>query len=124
MKNLLRIVAVCLLCSGLCCYAEGQDLLDKPHVSLQALEASSTALRLFLKEQKGIDKRHFRVFIDESGKDVEVAFVPDPSPASQGCKAADCYITMDVGGETVYGRSVTYVFSKENGELVKVIHPR
>jgi hypothetical protein len=91
---------------------------------LQALEASSTALRLFLKEQKGIDKRHFRVFIKESGTDVEVSFVPDPSPENQGCKGADCYITMDVGGETVYGRSVTYVISRESGKLIKVIHPR
>ena len=124
MKNLLCLVAVCLLFSGRCCYAEDKDPLDGPHVSLQALEASAIALKQFSKEQPRVDKKHFHVVIDESDASVNVAFVPDPSPTKQGCAGADCYLTMDVGGATVYGRSVTYVVSKESGKIIEVIHPR
>ena len=101
-----------------------EDPSDDPHVSLVALKAIPIALRRFHKQQPKVDDGRFDVFVREKEDVVEVEFVPEPSPLKEGCDSKDCFITMDVGGRTVYGYNVIYVIDKKSRRILKTITPK
>ena len=61
------------------------------------------------------DLKHYTVFLERQGRQVDVRFVPDPSPKPQN--VTEPYV--ELGGSTIYGYEVHYIISLDR---VKIEH--
>jgi len=122
----MRVIALLLASIASQCWAgdTSDDPLGRTPFTVRAIESAHAALLAFRRDQPTAKSVNFSVLLRESAANLEVEFVPKPSPIKTGCEGKTCYVTMDAGGATIYGRDVVYVVSKHSRQVISRIYPK
>jgi hypothetical protein len=67
------------------------------------------------------DLKHYSVSVERQGRNVDVSFIPDPSPRPRNIPKDEPYLEF---GSTVYGTGVTYLISLDHIKILKETYMR
>ena len=93
-------------------------------LALTALQAATSALRQFRRDQPHADMRNFTVVVEEFPAYFDVKFVPNLAPTKEGSSGNLNYIEIPAGGGNKYGRDVLYQVSKADSKILETLYSK
>ena len=98
---------------------------DEKEISGREAEAVALAVKTFQAEHRKEPKfygdlKHYTVSIERQGQQVDIIFIPDPSPKPRN--VPEPY--LELGGSTVYGSEVHYIISLDRMKILKEHYAR